>query len=234
MNNEIKLSKRLQQIAEIISKGAYFVDVGSDHAYLPCYVCLLDPTAKAIAGEVREGPYKRALETINNYQLHDQIQVRLGNGLDVIDEKVNDVVIAGMGGSLISKIISNGKKKLSKIDRFIVQPNNHANYVRETLRKYQFTLSKEFILEENNHIYEILVADRFSPNPYEIASQQKQMFFGPYLMKERSPVFKRKWEIEHKNLLKIIYNIEQSKQKHDVKLAQFKKQLQWIEEVLQK
>src|SRR5690625_3858580 len=105
MDYQIKLSKRLQKIADIITKGSYFVDIGSDHAYLPCFVCLSDPTTKAIAGEVREGPYERALETVNYYQLGDQIQVRLGNGLNVIDENVNEVVIAGMGGSLISKII---------------------------------------------------------------------------------------------------------------------------------
>src|SRR5690625_3112875 len=233
MISQIKLSKRLQHIAEHISKGAYFADIGSDHAYLPCYVCLSDPTVHAIAGEVREGPYQRALETVNYYQLHNQIQVRLGDGLDVIDEKVNEVVIAGMGGSLISKIISNGSKKLPIIQRFILQPNNHENYVRETLRKHKYFLSNEIILEENNHIYEILIADRFSPDPYETSLQHKQILFGPLLLEEKSPIFIKKWLNERTNILRVIHNIQQSNVQDKRRLAHFKKQLQWIEEVLQ-
>src|SRR5690625_1135039 len=91
MISQIKLSKRLQNIAEQISEEAYFADIGTDHAYLPCYVCMLHPMVKAIAGEVRKGPYERAIETVRHFQLEKRIKVQLGNGLSIIDEKVNEI-----------------------------------------------------------------------------------------------------------------------------------------------
>lgn len=233
MISQIKLSKRLQYIADKISEDAYFADIGSDHAYLPCYVCMLHPMVKAIAGEVREGPYERAIETVSHFQLQKRIEVRLGDGLAVIDEKVNEIVIAGMGGSLISKIISEGSNKLAQVKRIIVQPNNQTKCVRETLRRYQFSLSSETILEENNHIYEILVADRFHSDPYESSIMKKQMLFGPFLMKEKSPIFIKKWKNEYTKLLGIIREIQLSTNKNQRKLAYFKQQLQWVEEVIQ-
>src|SRR5690625_254647 len=102
VTDAINLSKRLTTIATFLPSGAYFADIGSDHAYLPCYVCIHDKEARAIAGEVNEGPYNSACETVKAYELNNQIEVRLGDGLHVIDnEQIKQVVIAGMGGSLI-------------------------------------------------------------------------------------------------------------------------------------
>src|SRR5699024_3723894 len=117
-----------------------------------------------IAGEVSQGPYRRAIETVERYELEERIDVRLGNGLDVIDttDEVKDLVIAGMGGGLISHILKDGKDKLSSLDRLILQPNNDAHLIRRLLLSIRYPLVKEVILEENNHIYEILVAERYN------------------------------------------------------------------------
>src|SRR5690625_3177737 len=133
---EIQLSERLYRIAKLLRPGTIFADIGSDHAYLPCYVCLQDDKTIANAGEVAEGPYNRARQTVEQYELTDRVDVRLGNGLEVIQKNdlVCEVVIAGMGGSLISTILSEGNDKLLQIDRLILQPNNNERRVRETLR----------------------------------------------------------------------------------------------------
>src|SRR5699024_10738733 len=103
----LKLSERLKRIAYHIPLGSRFADIGSDHAYLCSHVCLQDPNAFAIAGEVREGPYAAAQKTIQKYQLEHSIQVRLGDGLEIIHETdhVDTVVIAGMGGKLMTEIL---------------------------------------------------------------------------------------------------------------------------------
>src|SRR5690625_5004789 len=110
----INLSKRLQAIAKYIPDGAIFADIGSDYAYLCSSICLTDPLARAIAVEVRPGPFEAAKSTIYKYELQNRIDIRLGDGLDVIDDSdnIDTVVIAGMGGKLITDIIN---KNIDKI-----------------------------------------------------------------------------------------------------------------------
>ncbi|HLS22517.1 MAG TPA: tRNA (adenine(22)-N(1))-methyltransferase TrmK [Pseudogracilibacillus sp.] len=236
---EIKLSERLYRIAKLLRPGTIFADIGSDHAYLPCYVCLQDKNSLAIAGEVAEGPYNRARQTVEQYELTDQIDVRLGNGLEVIrkSDSVYEVVIAGMGGSLISTILTKGKDQLRQVERLIIQPNNNERKVRETLRKLGFILTEEYILEENGIIYEIFVACRKDvtnqSDPYIEENLSKQLLFGPYLMKEKSSIFIKKWTSEKQKLKQTIDQMSKSSQSHiRDKINRFKKRLQWIEEVL--
>lgn len=235
----LQISNRLKMIANEISEGAFFADIGSDHAYLPCYVCLHDQKARAIAGEVAKGPYIHALNTVKKNQLNDRIEVRLGDGLQVIDENelVEEIVIAGMGGNLISKILLDGKEKLHNVKKLILQPNNKEPNVRKTLIALNFILTKEIIMEENQLIYEILVAEHKNlsrkNDPYDLHFREKQLLFGPYLLEEKSPIFIKKWTEERKNLERTILQMKHSKtEKVQQKIEQFSKIIEWIEEAI--
>ncbi|MEI3606834.1 tRNA (adenine(22)-N(1))-methyltransferase TrmK [Pseudogracilibacillus sp. SE30717A] len=235
MKIESKLSHRLKMIASFLTAKTCFADIGSDHGYLPCYVCLHDPFAQAIAGEVREGPYRRAIETVQQYDLAKRIEVRLGNGLDVIQDNdhINEIVVAGMGGSLISKILANGSKKLNHVNRLILQPNNHAHLVRQWLFHNGYSLVNEVIMEENDHIYEIIIGEKKSETLYqETMLIEKQFMFGPILINEKTPVFLKKWEHERIKLLHVIRQMKHAKNMDEEKLTLYETQLRWIEEVL--
>lgn len=225
------ISNRIKSIANHIPKGSFFADIGSDHALLPCYICYYDKYARAIAGEVQKGPYERAIENVKHYRLNEQIDVRLGDGLQVVDERVDVIVIAGMGGKLISHILQQDIQKLVNVNKLILQPNNNAPILRKTLLNMNFHLSSEMIIEENDQIYEILVADKSTMNPYN-DNIEKQMMFGPYLLKNKNTTFIKYWRSEHKNLKNIINNIRQSKSNQDSNLKDFENKLTLIEEVL--
>ena len=51
----------------------------------------------------------------------EQIEVRLANGLVVFETKdqIDTIIIAGMGGRLISDILVNGRAKLKSVSRLI-------------------------------------------------------------------------------------------------------------------
>lgn len=234
MTESIKLSIRLKTVSAYLTPGAYFADIGSDHAYLPCYVCQRDDKARAIAGEVSKGPFTSAKQAVSLYGLQDVVTVKLGDGLAVVDEAVTEVVIAGMGGALIRSIIEKGKNKLQFIDRLILQPNNNEHLVRETFLKHGFSLTDEVIVEDNGRLYEILVAAKNTNiNNYDAAMPvKKQCLFGPILMQEKSVLFMRKWRSEYNNTKRIIETIKQSKHDNEAKLNKFRQQLKWIEEVI--
>lgn len=228
----IDISKRLTKIASFLPKGVFFADIGSDHAYLPCYVCLKDSTAKAIAGEINEGPYNRALETVKLKGLENVIDVRLGNGLQVLeDEEVTHLVIAGMGGSLIEKILDTGENKIQRIKRIITQPNIQSKNIRYWLDKHFFTIIDEIMVEENNIIYEIIVADKADKMTHKTLTD-KEKFFGPKFLEQKPNLFYSKWKSELVHLEQISRQISQARIVDREKMENIETQLSWIREVL--
>ncbi|WP_042223435.1 tRNA (adenine(22)-N(1))-methyltransferase [Oceanobacillus manasiensis] len=234
MSFNVNLSERLKQVASFLPTGALFADIGSDHAYLPCYVCLQDQTSQAIAGEVNEGPYESALRTVQQFKMDDRIDVRLGNGLAVLDQQeVNQLVIAGMGGSLIRNILEEGKDKLDAVNHIIAQPNIDARSVRKWFIENGYVLENEGILEENGHIYEILSAKRdIRKSPYQEEIKERQLLFGPYLMREKNTAFFNKWLHEYEKLQRVLVQMEEAKVKDQAKVLQFNLELKWMEEII--
>jgi tRNA (adenine22-N1)-methyltransferase len=233
--NVLSLSERLTAVAAHLPKSAHFVDVGSDHAYLPCYVCLQDPSSRAIAGEINDGPYKSAEKQVKFQGLTDRIEVRKGDGLAVVEpNEVKQVVIAGMGGPLIASILEQGKDKLDQVEQLIVQPNIDARVLRKWFLANGFVLQVEEILEEAGHIYEVLVAVRAGKELYDndAAIRDKQLLFGPQLLQEKNAAFQAKWQEYKRKLERNVANMQRAQQVDEGKLATFKTELLWLEEEL--
>lgn len=221
-----KLSHRLERVGSYVPVGARLLDVGSDHAYLPIALLQAGKITSAIAGEVVQGPYQSAVKNVADNGLADQIQVRLANGLAAFEEadQISAITIAGMGGRLIADILAAGQAKLSTVQRLILQPNNREDELREWLVANGFHIIAEEILEEAGKTYEILVAE---------AGQQdltdQELRFGPYLLREQSPVFLAKWQ---KELDKLSSALEQVPEQNQADRAVLEGKIQDIKEVL--
>ena len=176
----VQLSQRLKDVATYVPKGAKLLDVGSDHAYLPIYLLEKGLITSAIAGEVVKGPYESALANVSASGFQDKIDVRLANGLAAFEpaDEVTTITICGMGGRLIADILDAGKDKLTGVDRLILQPNKREDDLR-------------IWLMENGKYYEIMVAEAG-----HMSLSDKEVRFGPHLMKEQSQVFQLKWQRE--------------------------------------
>lgn len=232
MTQNILLPERLKRITQFLPKGSFFADIGSDHAYLPIAVCQMDPTAKAIAGELNEGPFQAAIQHVKQYGLADQIEVIKGDGLAVIqDKKVKQVVIAGMGGGLIRSILEAGKAELDRVERLILQPNVDSQVIRAWLMQTDYRLVEEEILTEDGHTYEILVADKIVDGK-PMSYTEQELLFGPFLLKKRHQVFVDKWNRELTHYQRIITQIKQAKVPDIEKIEFYERQISWIEEVL--
>lgn len=233
MNTE-KLSNRLEAVTNYIPPGSRVADIGSDHAYLPCYAVKKGIVPFAIAGEVVEGPFQSAKKQVKMEGLENQISVRKGSGLEVIEPgEVDCITIAGMGGTLIASILEDGKSKLAAIKRLILQPNLSAISIRTWLIANGWELIAEEILEEDGKIYEILAAEKGEPlKPYK--NKEQGLLMGPFLMEQKSEVFRNKWIGERKNwerillqLDKAVYSSETEKRKQELK-----EKIKMAEEVL--
>ncbi|TCD46527.1 tRNA (adenine-N(1))-methyltransferase [Streptococcus sp. X16XC17] len=221
-----KLSQRLEVVANFVPKGARLVDVGSDHAYLPLFLVEKNWLDFAIAGEVVQAPYQSAKANVAAADQSDKIQVRLANGLAAVEveDRITVVTIAGMGGRLIAEILATGKDKLLGVERLILQPNNREDDVRIWLQENGYQLVAENILEENDKLYEILVAES---GPMSLSLTDLR--FGPFLRQEASPVFRKKWL---KEADKLSYALSQVPEHHEKERAAISQKIQDIKEVL--
>jgi tRNA (adenine22-N1)-methyltransferase len=199
-------------------------DIGSDHALLPTYLAGRGRISFAIAGEVNDGPFEAARKQVMQSGLKGKVDVRLGNGLAVISPHEVDVItIAGMGGSLIARILEEGQERLPGVKRLILQPNVAEDQVRIWLRDHDWYLEEELMLEEDGHIYEVLVAVRASEDrDYrslyaalslpcgKLAKEDLLIKMGPWLLRHPTEVFIYKWQSEADKLDKICMQMEQS------------------------
>lgn len=210
--NAQKLSNRLEKVASFVPTGAVVADIGSDHAYLPCYLILKGIAKRAIAGEVVKGPYESALQQVRAQQLDNKVTVRMADGLAAIEkaDHVDTITIAGMGGPLIVSILEKKPEALENVTRLILQPNIHAKVIREWALRHGWAITDEVILEEDDKIYEILVLQRGA-----MKLTEAQILLGPSLSNRCSDVFVKKWsrEIEQWNhVLRAIENAEETEE----------------------
>ncbi|MCF6093693.1 class I SAM-dependent methyltransferase [Microaerobacter geothermalis] len=237
MNHSIQLSKRLHQIAQYIPKGCPVADIGSDHAYLPTFLVQEGISPFVIAGEVNRGPWKSAKKQIEQSGLSAYVDVRLGDGLSVVSpEEVDAIVIAGMGGPLMTEILEGGKGKLDAVKRLILQPNVGEELVRRWLYHHHWQLVDESILEEGGRIYEIVVAEKGDREaPYLNQPWDKEVLFhiGPFLWKRQPLLLRIKWEEELRKMERVVKQLERS---HSIeaqeKKEDFSQRILSIQEVL--
>lgn len=232
--NEEKLSKRLETVASYIPKGAILADIGSDHAYLPCYAFLNGMISKGIAGEVAEGPFQSAKKQISKNQLDRVLEARKGDGLEVIQpNEVTCITIAGMGGSLIRSILDNGKSRLQGVERLILQPNVGAFTIREWLVENDWELIAEDILEEDNKIYEVLVAEKGDPQK-SYKHKEQELLLGPFLLKEKNQIFIKKWTHELKHWERIIVQLKKAEEtpENRMRKEELEKKIEIVTEAL--
>ncbi|MGE7836966.1 tRNA (adenine(22)-N(1))-methyltransferase [Viridibacillus arvi] len=191
--NAQKLSKRLETVAKFVPQDAIVADIGSDHAYLPCYLVHNNIAKSAIAGEVVKGPYDSACHEVQKEQLTNKITVRLADGLAAIEpgDGVTAITIAGMGGPLITSILEKHPLALEGVERLVLQPNIHAKVIREWALQNSWKIIDEVILLEDEKIYEILVLERGEMNLSEL-----EKLLGPVLKQQHSDVFHTKWTRE--------------------------------------
>ncbi len=149
----ITLDKRLEACSKMVKGTGTVCDIGTDHAYLPAYLILNNICKKAVASDINEGPLKFAEQTLEKYGCRDRIALNRSDGLEGIDlTGVSDIVIAGMGGETIAKILSDRRTRNRKLN-FILQPMTRASHLRRWLYQNGFEIIRETAVSEERFVY---------------------------------------------------------------------------------
>lgn len=169
----------------MITPGLPVADIGCDHAYLPIHLAKEDISPRIIAGDINAGPILRAKENIDDVELGDRIEVRQGDGLAVIEPgEVSSVVIAGMGGRLMMKILTEGEDVLRSVSEIIMEPQSEVSALRHFLQDRGFRIISENMVSEEDKFYPVIKAV-----PGQMDWDREIYFrYGKILLREENPV----------------------------------------------
>lgn len=221
MRNIFNLDKRLEICANMVDSGKKFIDIGTDHAYLPIWLVLNGIIDEAIAADIREEPLKKAKKNIIKYGLQDKIKTIKTDGLNNINkDDCENIVIAGMGADTIISIIDNAYwLKECKNLKLILQPMTAAERLRRYLSKNNYNIYKEIAVESNSKVYSVMEV--------KIGKSEYLKDIYPYVGKifETSPVNysqkKATLTYSEKEILNLLNRIKGLKVKNEVKKANF-------------
>ncbi|EET60225.1 hypothetical protein BRYFOR_07785 [Marvinbryantia formatexigens DSM 14469] len=175
-NLSIQLSARLAAVARLTKGAERLADIGTDHGYLPVYLVQRGELKSAVAMDVNRGPLLRAQEHIRQYHLEEKISTRLSDGAqELLPGEADCVVIAGMGGPLTIKILSEGRRQLAQTETFVLQPQSEIESVRRFLHAEGFRITAEDMVKDDGKFYPMMKAVRAGSGGGETARMDDAM-----------------------------------------------------------
>lgn len=169
----------------MVTKGNRVVDVGCDHGYLPISLVREGRVPSAIAMDVNQGPLLRAQANIMRYDLSDYIETRLSDGVSSLALNEGDtLVIAGMGGPLMEKILDRGEDVLGSFREFVLEPQSELRHFRLFLTTHGYGIISENMVLDGGKFYPVIKAVHKETEPLK----PEELEYGPCLLRDRNPV----------------------------------------------
>ena len=154
----IVLTERLRTAAELVRSSRKTVDVGTDHGYLPAFLVMSGVTDCVTAADIGKGPLENAEKTIKKYSLEGKIDTCLSDGLEKISPDTEEIIICGMGGTLIAEILSKAEWIKHEEIHLILQPMTHSYDVRKFLCENGFYIDAEKFCTDTGRDYVVISA----------------------------------------------------------------------------
>ena len=226
----IKLSNRLKKIAELVDFGASVIDVGTDHGYVPNFLCENKISRDIIATDISKNSLEKSIELTRELGNEKYIRNILANG--IVNENRDNIIIAGLGGIQIAEIILNSIEISEVSKKLILQPMQKANILRRELNNMGFAIIDEEIIFEDDRYFEIILA-RYSGKK-EI-SEEIDFYFSKVLIEKKDKVYldflrERKNDIE-KILNSFVSDNSRSKNRKEELFNLLKKTEEAIDEI---
>lgn len=224
----MQLSKRLTKVAEFVTNGSKIADIGCDHAHTSIYLVEQNRIASSIAMDINEGPIKRAIENISLYGYEDKIKTRLSDGAKKLRKgEADTILISGMGGGLIKKILTESEAVIRDVSELVLQPQSEISEVRRCIHGLGFKIVKEDMLTEDNKHYTIMKAKKGE----EAYNKEIEYRYGKLLLEQKNPSLKEFLMYGINSFSTIIEELEkQTYEKNKKRLEELKEDLAYMKE----
>ena len=214
---------RLRSAVEYITRGGRVADIGTDHAYLPIYLVKEGLVSSALAADINEGPILSARANIAAAGLEEQISTLRTDGLHGVKPFApDDIMIFGMGGELIVRILEEAEWVKDEKIGLILQPMTRASVLRAWLLQNGFAITGESITFEDKY-YQTVAARWCGKSD---AYREEELLVGRLNIEHRPPLFEGFVRHEIKVLEKIIDGKSRSVGADTADEARMKKKLE--------
>ena len=213
------MNNRLEKIAGHIENGKGFIDVGTDHGFIPSVLARCGYSGNIYAADLREKPLESARQTAKRLGVSDKIEFILCDGLDKCPfDKIDTVIIAGMGGDNICGILDRAVGRIGSGTRLILQPMKKAEILRYWLINNGFSIENEDLADDAGVVYQIITARSGSGQTLKDA----ELFVGKYELISENPLFGRSLDMQMRRIgktLKGLTNTALPQYESKIKLA---------------
>lgn len=197
----MRLSRRLQMVADQVLSGGVLADIGCDHGFTSIFLVSNGLVRKAIAMDVREGPLGRAAEHVAESGLQEQIELRLSDGMDGLRPgEADTILISGMGGALMEQILQEHPEVTKAAQELVLSPQSEVYRIRTCLHELGFRIAREDMVQDMGKYY---VALRAVPGK-EHYSKTVEYTYGRDLILQKHPVFRQYMQAERHRVAAIL------------------------------
>lgn len=190
---KMDLSVRMKTVADMVIQGAAVADIGCDHAFVSIYLMERQRAKRVIASDVRPGPLSIAYNNIKKRNMEQCIELRQGDGLAAIRPyEVDTIILAGMGGILMNRILEQKKETVFTARQLVLQPQSDLCLVRKKLRELGIVIVREEMVVDMGKYYTILDArTKSSDQPPDSDSGDAHAAQGSYDPDEKQELYDR-------------------------------------------
>lgn len=228
----VQLSKRLSAVARMVTISGILADVGTDHGYIPVFLAGEKRIQRAIAMDINRGPLERAEEHIRQFGLEDRIETRLSDGLSALEPgEADSIVIAGMGGALMKRILQQGEAVAHRAQELILQPQSEIMDFRRFLWEGGYEITTEDMVFEDGKYYPMMraVHGKKKNNGADMLGFR----YGRIVLEQKHPVLCQYLEWQKRQKLNILDKMQKNaRQDVSARTQELEQELEYIDQAL--
>lgn len=196
----IEVGARLKAITSLVTMSTV-IDVGADHGKAAAELLVSNVANKAYFTDISSKSLEKSQKLVNELGLNDRAEFVVCDGLKKFDNvEPCDVIIAGMGGEEIIKILSESKIN-DKVNAFILQPQKNVQKVRTYLVNSGYKIVKDFVVKDDKQFYFVIKAVRGEDKLTEL-----ELYFGRTNIEERPKDFLEYLDMQRKLFDDVVKN----------------------------
>lgn len=231
--HKIELSARMQMNADLVPQGASLADIGCDHGYVSIYLARENKCRNIIAMDVKEGPLAIARRNVESAGVQHKVSCRLSDGVMKLEPgEMDTLLIAGMGGMLVCRILQAKQEVLAGVSTLILQAQSDWYTLRKTIWRLGYRIDCESVCQDMGKYY---LAIRAIQGEEETPYTEEECTYGKLLPKSKNETYLQ-WLLREKEKKESVCKHLQEKDTEEARkrMEELQKELQTIQWVQKK